>query len=323
MTQISAWPIESLMLYCVVFQANQPEVSLNTLLSQLNNTPGIDAAQPSQLFIGMTQRVNEAANFQHEQEYDDPLFELQYGEYREQLQRMHQISKGAVVRVGVVDSSVDHKHPDLLGQITRQYNLAGERNANHYEHGTAITGVIGAAEDNGEGVVGLAPSASIFVYGACRDHAGRSQCDSLSLALAIDQAITDEVQVLNLSLAGPVDPLLTRLLDRAIAQQTVVVAARNETNAQRNFPANHQGVHSVGSDHNSWFASSEQFSTVAGGGYRVFFGSSVAAAGVSGFATLLRSRHNAALTNTLIERTLASHCNPMDVMGSDPLASCQ
>ncbi len=75
--------------------------------------------------------------------------------------------KGQGVKVLVVDSGVDLQHEDLLpnADYSRSWNLLSNTNDPHpFEdmeaHGTGVAGIIGAAQ-NGKGVMGIAPMASI------------------------------------------------------------------------------------------------------------------------------------------------------------------
>ncbi len=296
LTRKDAWPIESLSLFCVVFTIPDDR-KIETLIQALKKDRRVADAQPMNEFEGM-----------FSEPYDDPLFELQYGDHRLEIQRLHTISRGENIRVGVIDSNVDVDHPDLVGQVFKHYTLVDAESVQDKRHGTAVTGVIGAAANNGEGLVGLAPMASIYVYGACSQHRGATRCNSFSIAKAIEHAINDKIQVLNISLAGPPDPLVRQLIERAHEDAMIVVAAANTSNTERNFPASMQVVHSAGEQTQPWFARTEQFSTQAGGGYQVFYGSSIAAAGVTGLATLFRSRRSAIETDELLHGLLSLSC---------------
>ena len=73
-------------------------------------------------------------------------------------------------------------------------------------------------------------------------------CDTLSLAKALYFAIGHDAQVINLSLSGPPDPLLGRLIDVALARGIVVVGALDPNAADGGFPASHPGVVAVSDD---------------------------------------------------------------------------
>ena len=274
-----AWPIEPLGMYCVAFAAGGG-IGEAELLERLNADGRVALAQPNQRFETMLVGARS---------YDDPLFDLQYGNFRRVLQQLHEVSLGDDVRVGVIDSSVDTEHPDLRGQIARQRQLMPVESLDDIVHGTAVAGIIAAAAGNGEGVVGLAPEAAIHVFGACNKHGSTTSCTSFTLAKALVYAMQGNMDVLNMSLAGPHDPLLAMLIGRAVEGGMIIIAADNQSGSASRFPAILPSVHSAPGDSQIWFARAEQLSTQAGGGYQVFFGSSIAAAGLTGLAALVRS----------------------------------
>ncbi len=82
-------------------------------------------------------------------------------------------------------------------------------------HGTEIAGVIAAVANNREGIVGVAPEARLLVFKACwqaRADDDAALCNSFTLARALVAALDAHAQVVNLSLAGPEDPLLSDLI---------------------------------------------------------------------------------------------------------------
>ena len=67
----------------------------------------------------------------------------------------------------------------------------------------------------------VAPEADISVLKACwyqNQADAKAQCSSWSLAKALDAAITSGARIINLSLAGPSDELMTKLLETAHAR---------------------------------------------------------------------------------------------------------
>ena len=110
------------------------------------------------------------------------------------------------------------------------------------KHGTAIAGVIAARANNGMGIVGIAPGAKLIALKACWPTPSGSieaVCNSFTLALAINTAIKMGVDILNLSLTGPEDPLISKLLKIATGRGIVVVAADPGTSSPtaHRFPA--------------------------------------------------------------------------------------
>lgn len=75
-------------------------------------------------------------------------------------------TKGAGVKIAILDTGVEKTHPDLVGKTAGVNFLGveypGDQNYDdHHGHGTAIAGII-SANDNNIGVVGVAPEATIY-----------------------------------------------------------------------------------------------------------------------------------------------------------------
>jgi subtilisin family serine protease len=173
----------------------------------------------------------------------------------------------------------------------------------------------------------VAPGAQILALKACWPRTPGSReasCNSYTLALAVDAAVNEKVQVMNLSLAGPNDPLLGKLLGNAIAHGIVVVAADGGAPG-RSFPATYKGVLGVlGSDDlkgglaqpaerstSSLAAPSvDIISTVPPNSYDFFSGSSLAAAEVTGIVALLLEK-NPKLTPAQVRDILLKTSHPL------------
>jgi subtilisin family serine protease len=167
-------------------------------------------------------------------------------------------------------------------------------------HGTGVAGVIAARGEKGAGILGVAPEARLMALRACwqpNPAAGETVCDSLSLAKALHFAIDNRAEVINLSLSGPPDPLLGRLLDVAESRGITIVGAFDPAAAGGGFPAQHQGVLAVSDQlvarprDGLYSAPGRDIPTTQPGGrWSLVNGSSYAAAHVSGLVALLRQR---------------------------------
>ena len=254
-------------------------------------------------------------NVYRAQGHDDPLFSMQPAARDWQLAALHETVTGRHVRVAVIDSGVERAHPDLLRQIELSEDFVAGRSAPAEAHGTAVAGIIAAQADNGIGIVGVAPQSRVLALRACWQQAAESTlCSSLSLAQALHFAITHDAQVINLSLSGPPDQLLARLLDVALGQGIAVVAAVDRGAAGGGFPAAHHGVIAV-ADGPAGPATSAVViapgrdipTTVTGGRWALVSGSSYAAAHVAGLLALLREardRRGVAAANVTAARDL-------------------
>jgi subtilisin family serine protease len=256
--------------------------------------------------------------------WDDPYLSLQRSLEDSGITRAHRWSTGKNVRIAVIDTGVDGNHPDLRGQVIEDRNFISDAARAPDRHGTAVAGVIASVAGNQRGIVGVAPGARLLALQACtqRNADGRGICTSFSLARALDYAITAGSDVLNLSLGGPPDTLLERLLRKAIERNIVVVAARGDGRADALFPATLQDVIAVGGP--AALADARKLSApgldvltlVPPDGYDFLSGSSIATAHVSGIVALLLER-NPALRASDIESLLVRTSRPVERDGSD------
>jgi subtilisin family serine protease len=165
--------------------------------------------------------------------------------------------------------------------------------------------VIGANANNAVGIVGVAPDAKIEVAEACwlDNSTDSSVCDTFSLAKALDAMFPTPPDIINLSLSGPEDALLQRILQRLIDQGVVVAAAAaNSIDDNLVFPASMGDVISVASiGHGGSRSDKPPVEIVYAPGDKILVavpkndyefrsGSSLATAHVSGIAALLKAK---------------------------------
>lgn len=141
---------------------------------------------------------------------------------------------GAGVRVGVVDTGINLNHPDLRKNIKGGINIVEPKRPPHdgNGHGTHIAGII-ASRNNSFGVIGVAPSASLYAIKVLSDKGVGS---ITTLVRGIDWGIDNGMHVLNLSLSGGSRNNVPAALARAIKVANrrgvlVVAAAGNSANA--------------------------------------------------------------------------------------------
>src|SRR5262249_30687487 len=107
------------------------------------------------------------------------------------------------VRVAIVDSGIDLRHPDFAGRILLSRSFVGGSVADTQGHGTFIAGEIAAALNNSEGIAGIAFPAQLIIAKVVRADG------TISLegeADAIRWAVDSGARVINLSLGGRRDP---------------------------------------------------------------------------------------------------------------------
>jgi subtilisin family serine protease len=291
LTLVTDWPMPVLGVDCYVMEipsGQGPDRTAEKLAQVLSRDARVVWAQPMNVF--RTQGSGSDLALGH----NDPFYPMQPAARAWRLAELHELATGRGVSVAVVDSGVEQAHPDLAGQVGIAENFieghafAGER------HGTAVAGIIGAHADNGIGIAGIAPQATLMALRACWEKSpDETLCTSLSLAKALHFAITHRTAVINVSLSGPQDRLLGQLIDAALSRGITVVAAADPSFPDGGFPASHAGVWAV-TDHASThreqvlLAPGQDTPTTAPGwGWQVVSGASYAAAHVAGLAALL------------------------------------
>lgn len=286
--RVDEWPIASLSVYCLVYRV-AADNDRSEILDALRADARVESAQALNAF-----ETNVAADTG----YDDTYAELQHGLSSLGLTAAHRYSRGQGIRIAVVDSNVDTGHEDLKGRVRRIEDFAGDMAGVDREHGTAVASIIAARANNALGMVGVAPEARLELYVACwsQQDLETAVCDSFTLAQALDSLLERPPDVLNLSLAGPDDGLLRRLLLEAQRRGIVVVAAKPRPDAGlRPFPANMEKVIAVGRSRGGPPASGDSILApgdqilvaLPNNSYDFRSGSSLAAAHVSGVVALL------------------------------------
>ena len=252
------WLIKSIDRECYVYQISAQE-DVDSVIANINSDPRVQIAEKINLFTTMGVA------------YDDPYFKLQYGLQLINADRAHKISTGKGIKMAIIDTGVDTRHPDLKHRIKETRNMTTYRtvmpgiNYSRYSsfinsrdvydippvkisrdyHGTAIAGVIVAIPNNKIGIVGVSPDVELLVLQACKEipESITGVCNTYTLARALDYAIDKKVKIINMSLTGPYDPVLEILINEAIRRNITVVSSAGEIeNKQSNFPASMPGV---------------------------------------------------------------------------------
>ncbi len=288
---LDQWPIVSLKVYCLVFGV-AADVQVEELLGRLEDRPEVESAQLMNEFEVTATSGSGTV---------DPYSRLQHNHITLELMQAHNWSLGDGTSVTIIDTGADLQHPELRTQIAAHHDFVEDENSEFSAdaHGTAVAGVIGAASNNGIGMVGVAPSTRLSVLKACwyGSNNSRAKCDSFTLAKALSHAIESKTDIINLSLGGPSDALLSRLVKHALKDGIVVVAAAPKRTGF-GFPAEITGVIVVDANgHTDSNDAAPQFPIkapgddilvpVPEGGYDYASGSSLSAAHVSGIAALL------------------------------------
>lgn len=291
MEKLTEWPMTEVGAHCIVYQVAEKSALAGTI-ERLSKDERVEIVQSMNVFKTKAQLSPSTSN--------DPYVKLQTNLQQMQIALAHGRATGKNITIGVIDTGMDMEHPDLAGQVSQNKNLADKISTSFEtdKHGTAVAGVIVARRDNAKGIIGVAPDARLVALKACwpdTADAMEAVCNSYTLALAVNTAIKAGVDVLNMSLTGPEDPLLGLLLKKAIEKGIIVVAAdTGANNPAENFPASLKDVISVQAIKQPAIITEsisapgdKVLTTLPYGTYDFISGSSIAAAEVSGVVALL------------------------------------
>jgi len=288
---VDGWPMPLLGVDCYVMRV-PAGLSVDEAVAKVSRSRLVKWSQPLQVY-----RAKSSAT-------GDPLARAAPAATQWHLSDLHRLVTGRGVSIAVIDSKIDVRHPDLIGQFTVDKDFVSARPSAPEAHGTGIAGVIGAKENNGVGMAGVAPGARMMALRACWQTGVESRsatlCDSLSLAKALQFAVEHHAQVVNLSLSGPPDPLINKLIQIALARRMTVVAAYDPALPRGGFPASVPGVIAVAQDSLRKISPPlygapglDVPTTQPGDTWDLVSGSSYAAAHVSGLVALVRQERGA------------------------------
>jgi hypothetical protein len=307
LSEETAWRIGLLRVYCVVYRIPAQQDAAE-LLARLTADARVEAAQ----------LLNEFVTQARTPQFDDPYFGQQTSIAAMHVAEAQRWSAGRGVRIAVIDTAADSRHPELAGRVILSRNLvdADGHTVAAERHGTAVAGAIAAVANNGVGIVGVAPDAQLLLLRACwqPEPAATGRCDSVTLARALELAVERRAHVVNLSLTGPRDALLERLVLAAIARGMVVVGAAGTADE---FPGSAAGVIAVmdADQQRAATAANKRIDRVAapgrnvltlapGGRYGHVSGASMSAALTTGVVALIlaaRDRHHPRRANNALQ----------------------
>jgi subtilisin family serine protease len=264
---------------------------------------------------------------------NDPGYKSQWAlAYTEASKSWSLLQQSKTVMVAVLDTGVDYTHPDLNSRVLTQLgydfvdNDADPMDENG--HGTHVAGIIAAEANNGIGITGIAGTLDVKIIPIrVLDANGSGSSDKV--ARGIEYAVAQGADIINLSLGGQgVDSVIDNAISYALEQGVFVAAAAgNENqNADGYTPAGTDGVYTVAAINPRRLKASfsnygncveisspgtKILSTVLGGGYEAWDGTSMAAPLVSGAAAILKAC-DASLTPAEISVLLSAHTSPFN-----------
>ena len=151
-------------------------------------------------------------------------------------------ARGGGVRVSINDTGIA-AHPDLPAPIAAESFMPGETVDDGYSHGTHVAGTV-LALDNDQGVVGVAPAASLLV---AKVLSSGGSGDTANIMAGAEWAAQRGAQVINMSLGGGDYLEAERDLYAALAARNVLVVASagNSSSDEPTYPAWYEAVVNV------------------------------------------------------------------------------
>lgn len=224
------------------------------------------------------------------------------------------------VRVAVIDSAANIKHPDLQSSILTEYTADMQNGgwqpypATYHDHGTHVSGIIAATANNSVDGAGVASGTTNSVVelvpiNVCYDSSGRALSTALISAIAYTWDF--DCDVVNISMGAKwggagnkIDEIMIWYVDRVTANGTTIIcSAGNDNSSDTYYPADIPSTISVinSAKDNTKAASSNYgatkdisapgmyiVSTVANGQYGMMSGTSMAAPVVTGVVALMK-----------------------------------
>ncbi len=160
---------------------------------------------------------------------------------------------GVGARIGIIDSGIENNHPDL--SIGGGFDfVTGSASSSAWDdniavcngHGTHVAGITAALQNNQQ-VIGVAPGATVFALKVFEVVSGSCSSWSSNQIAAINWAITNQLDVVNFSLASATGlTAYQNAIDAATAAGVVVVAATGNNGASSvTYPARYNNVIAV------------------------------------------------------------------------------
>ena len=238
----------------------------------------------------------------------------QYVANKLRLAEVHKIATGKGVTVAVINSAIDIAHPEFKQAIAEKFDAVGKTDKPH-THGTGMAGAIVAQSR----LMGVAPGArTLAVHAFSTTTQQTPQATTQAIIAGLEWALNKGARVINMSFAGPYDPMLTLAMKKASEKGAVLIAAVGNAGPKSPplYPAADPrviGVTAVDENDQLYKGANvgAQVAVAAPGvdvmvpapsdAYQLTTGTSVAAAHVSGVAALLLEKHPHADAQTILE----------------------
>ena len=134
---------------------------------------------------------------------DEPLYEFQWDKQVQNIPDVHERTRGEGSRVAVIDTGVDPDHPDLEHAVNEDLSRSFTADGGDYTdveyHGTHVSGIVAANDQNERGIVGSAPGTDLVALRVFERFGGATFGDILA---AVVYSAEIDADVANLSLGA-------------------------------------------------------------------------------------------------------------------------
>jgi len=283
-------------------------LSVREAIAGLQSKGATISAQPSYSYE-LSQPTNRPATQGDSAQYIVPKLSLV---------EAHGIATGRNVKIAVIDSEIDGDHPDLAGVVTGTFDALPSSDQRPHPHGTGMAGAIGSHQR----LLGVAPGAHILGIRAFGVSDNGAQGTSMNIVKGLEWAVSQGAQIINMSFAGPKDPILEQAIKSLRDKGIILIAAAGNAGPKSPplFPAadaNVIAVSATDSDDKTYTGAVRgRHVAIAApgvdilvpapeGGYQLTTGTSVAAAHISGVVALMLER-NPRLTAAEVRNILSA-----------------
>lgn len=160
-------------------------------------------------------------------------------------------STGQRVRIGIIDTGIDIRHPDLRRSIAGGINLLFPQMPPYDDngHGTHIAGTIAASSES-NGARGIAPGALLYAIKAFDSNGTAYVSDIVS---GIDWCVRHRIRIINMSFGLHArSRALEEAINRAYRAGAIIVASSgNDGRRSIDYPGRYPEVISVGATNRS------------------------------------------------------------------------
>ena len=180
---------------------------------------------------------------------NDPDFDRQWAlPHIEAETAWTEMGELSAVTVAVIDTGVCMNHEDLVDRVRDNgYDFVDNDDdpEDVFGHGCSVAGIIAANIDNGIGIAGFAPNASILPIRVLGPSGSGSMAD---VAAGIVYAADEGADIINLSLGSSIGSQVTQdAVNYALGKGlTVIASAGNSGGSLPGFPARYEDVVAVG-----------------------------------------------------------------------------